>query len=92
QAVLDALKELGTKQSEASRKLADHTVDHLSNQVKSSVDEFRKAAREQVAFNLAGYMDNFSRSLANEVRVLIKEVGDLREARRSMHYELAELL
>ena len=37
-------------------------------------------------------LDDFSKSLSNEVRILLKEVGDLREARRALYMELADLL
>jgi hypothetical protein len=92
QPVLDAIKKFGDDEAAFLRKLADQTVEHGSNQHKNTVEEVKKAAREQVAFNLAGYLDNFSRVLANEVKVLLKEVGDMREARRGLYYELADLL
>lgn len=90
--MLDALKKKGEEEAVFLRKLADQIVGQGSNQHKNTVDEVKKAAREQVAFNLAGYLDNFSRVLANEVKVLLKEVGDMREARRGLYYELADLL
>lgn len=37
-------------------------------------------------------LDDFSRQLSGEVRVLLKEVGDIREARRALYMEMADLL
>lgn len=37
-------------------------------------------------------LNDFSKELSGEVRTLIKEVGDLRECRRALYVELAELL
>jgi hypothetical protein len=37
-------------------------------------------------------LEDFSKGLSTEVRALLKEVGDLRECRRALYVELAELL
>lgn len=37
-------------------------------------------------------LEDFSKGLSTEVRTLLKEVGDLRECRRALYVELAELL
>ena len=60
----------------------------------------RETANEQVPYNVQGvsrlspavptpthyeqYLDEFSKSLANEVRMLLNEVGKLREEKRSV--------
>lgn len=49
-------------------------------------------AREQVQYNVTGHLDAFSKSLAGEVKTLMKEVGDLRESKRALQHEIADLL
>ena len=76
-------------------------MEQNSNQHKLTRSETKTAAREQVGFNLAGYLDDFSKALSvslrddtclrtpmnsqGEVRALLKEVGDLRESRRALY-------
>ncbi|KAJ6462588.1 hypothetical protein C8R45DRAFT_841713 [Mycena sanguinolenta] len=52
----------------------------------------RSTAQEQVDFNVQGYLDEFSKALATEVRMLLGEVGKLREERRALQHELGYLL
>ncbi|KAK6906657.1 hypothetical protein I203_100644 [Kwoniella mangroviensis CBS 8507] len=92
QAILDALAKKGESESAFLRKLALEIMEQNSNQHTQTQQAAKAAAREQIGFNLAGYLDDFSKALSGEVRVLLKEVGDLRESRRALYMELAELL
>ncbi|WWD20657.1 hypothetical protein CI109_105133 [Kwoniella shandongensis] len=92
QAILDALKTSGDSQAAFLRKLATEMMDNNSSQHQKTQQAMKETAREQVGFNLAGYLDDFSKALSGEVRTLLKEVGDLRESRRALYMELAELL
>jgi len=38
------------------------------------------------------YINDFSKALAGEVRILLAEVGQLRDERRALQYEIAELM
>ncbi|KAF5365552.1 hypothetical protein D9757_010903 [Collybiopsis confluens] len=38
------------------------------------------------------YLNDFSKALAGEVRILLEEVGKLRDERRQLQYEIAELM
>ncbi|KAJ7673513.1 hypothetical protein B0H17DRAFT_1082832 [Mycena rosella] len=38
------------------------------------------------------YLNDFSKALAGEVRILLAEVGQLREERRALQFEIAELM
>ncbi|KAF8632825.1 hypothetical protein AX15_001655 [Amanita polypyramis BW_CC] len=38
------------------------------------------------------YINDFSKALAGEVRILLAEVGKLRDERRALQYEIAELM
>lgn len=89
----------GDGQAQFLRKLAAEIMEQNSNQHGLTQKAAQAAAREQVGFNLAGYLDDFSKALSvsseacapkrfllqGEVRVLLKEVGDLRESRRALY-------
>jgi hypothetical protein len=95
----------GDGQAQFLRKLAAEIMEQNSNQHGLTQKAAKEAAREQVGFNLAGYLDDFSKALSvrveralhsmrrakrelthqGEVRVLLKEVGDLRESRRALY-------
>ncbi|OCF45693.1 hypothetical protein I317_00596 [Kwoniella heveanensis CBS 569] len=92
QAILDALKTAGDGQAAFLRKLATEIMDQNSNQHQLTQQAAKGAAREQIGFNLAGYLDDFSKALSGEVRVLLKEVGDLRESRRALYIDLMAIL
>ncbi|KAJ7826243.1 hypothetical protein B0H13DRAFT_1657607, partial [Mycena leptocephala] len=57
-----------------------------------TIEAVRLTAHEQVDFNVQGYLDGFSQALASEVRMLLDEVGKLREGRRALQHELGALL
>ncbi|EGN93504.1 hypothetical protein SERLA73DRAFT_78792 [Serpula lacrymans var. lacrymans S7.3] len=50
--------------------------------------------KSPVPFNGAPpkYLNDFSKALASEVRILLSEVGKLRDERRQLQYEIAELM
>lgn len=83
--ILETYKQSGVEQSKWLKDLGQNVMDHNSNQHKLTQDAAKQWAREQVGFNLAGYLDDFCKSIAGEVRSLLKEVGDLREQRRAMY-------
>ncbi|KAF9078581.1 hypothetical protein BDP27DRAFT_1206192, partial [Rhodocollybia butyracea] len=56
------------------------------------INAVRETANEQVPYNIQGYLDEFSKALASEVRILLGEVGKLREERRALQHEIGYLL
>lgn len=92
QAVIDYMKKHSEDLTTFLKALAADIVAQNVNQHQQTQAAAKNWAREQVAFNLSGYLDDFSKALSSEVRALLKEVGDLRETRRALYYELAELL
>ena len=61
-----------------------------------TIEAVRATAQEMVPYNLTGYLDEFSRALAGEVRTLIGEVGRLHEQKRTLqqyvfHFEVSWL-
>ena len=95
------IRTAGDGQAAFLRKLAAEINEQNSNQHAQTQAAMKTAAREQVGFNLAGYLDDFSKALSvspllpcvtdcanddqGEVRALLKEVGDLRESRRALY-------
>ncbi|KAI0088291.1 hypothetical protein BDY19DRAFT_190179 [Irpex rosettiformis] len=65
--------------------------DHRQN-IESILDAVRSTAQEQVPFNISGYLDEFSRTLAKEVRQLLTEVNELVENKTRLQFEIATLL
>ncbi|EGO01064.1 hypothetical protein SERLA73DRAFT_151625 [Serpula lacrymans var. lacrymans S7.3] len=63
-----------------------------NRQHEETINAVRATAQEQVPFNVQGYLDEFSKALASEVRMLLGEVGKLREERRNMQHEIGFLL
>ncbi|EPT03283.1 hypothetical protein FOMPIDRAFT_1159439 [Fomitopsis schrenkii] len=47
---------------------------------------------KQTPASQARYINDFSKALASEVRILLQEVGKLRDERRQLQYEIAELM
>ncbi|KAF5338800.1 hypothetical protein D9758_012051 [Tetrapyrgos nigripes] len=56
-----------------------------------TINAVRETAHEQVPFNIQGYLDEFSKALASEVRMLLGEVGKLREERHGLLHEIGYL-
>lgn len=84
-AILEAYKVAGKEFSTFLNKMAHDIMDQNSSQHKLTQEAAKLWAREQVGFNVAGYVNDFCKVIANEVRSLLKEVGDLREQRRAMY-------
>ncbi|KDQ32835.1 hypothetical protein PLEOSDRAFT_1033160, partial [Pleurotus ostreatus PC15] len=61
-------------------------------QHEETLNAVRASAQEQVSFNVQGYLDDFSKLLASEVKMLLGEVGKLREEKRSLKHEVGFLL
>ncbi|KAJ3482018.1 hypothetical protein NLI96_g7278 [Meripilus lineatus] len=63
-----------------------------ARQHEDTINAVRATAQEQVPFNVRGYLDDFSRSLAAEVRLLLAEVGKLHEKKRGLQYQIGILM
>lgn len=55
-----------------------------SRQHQDTLDAVRATAQEMVPYNLTGYLDEFSKALAGEIRTLLGEVGRLHEQKRTL--------
>ncbi len=54
----------------------------------ATIEAVKATAQEMVPYNLTGYLDEFSKALAGEIRTLLGEVGRLHEQKRSCNCTL----
>ncbi|KAK7042437.1 hypothetical protein R3P38DRAFT_2511174, partial [Favolaschia claudopus] len=90
--VIEELTRQNAEQRELLNALSESWRADCTKQHQETIDAVRSTAREQVDFNVQGYLDEFSKALASEVRMLLGEVGKLREERRALQHELGYLL
>ncbi|TFK31177.1 hypothetical protein BDQ12DRAFT_619383, partial [Crucibulum laeve] len=93
---LERIVEEVTKQNQEQRELLislseSWRADCLKHH-QDTLEAVRQTAHKQVSFNVQGYLDDFSRALASEIRMLLGKVGKLREERRALQHELGYLL
>ncbi|KAH9993287.1 hypothetical protein BJV74DRAFT_884401 [Russula compacta] len=88
QDVLDELQRL----RELFETLTNSWHEETERHHRELLDTVQSTANVQVPFNVQGYLDEFSKSLASEVRMLLGEVGKLREERRTIQLEIGTLL
>ncbi|KAL1745947.1 hypothetical protein HDZ31DRAFT_62614 [Schizophyllum fasciatum] len=89
------LEAIGTSKAELIDTLHaefDNFREDVNRQHAMTIEAVKQMAQEQVPFNVQGYLDEFSRALASEVRMLLGEVGKLREERRGLQHEISFLL
>ncbi|GAV99544.1 hypothetical protein LENED_001007 [Lentinula edodes] len=77
---------------EALRAFSDTWRNECEQHHAEIINAVRETANEQVPYNIQGYLDEFSKALASEVRILLGEVGKLREERRALQHEIGYLL
>ncbi|KII91823.1 hypothetical protein PLICRDRAFT_38680 [Plicaturopsis crispa FD-325 SS-3] len=90
--VLEELHRQNAELREALNTLSDTWRADSMRQHEETINAVRATAQEQVPFNVQGYLDEFSKALASEVRMLLGEVGKLREEKRNLQHELGYLL
>ncbi|KAG2347113.1 hypothetical protein BDR05DRAFT_987725 [Suillus weaverae] len=92
QVLLDELARQNNEMREALRALSEDWRAEGERRHEDTLEAVRATAREQVPFNVQVYLDEFSKALATEVRMLLGEVGKLREERRNIQHELGYLM
>ncbi|KAG6330770.1 hypothetical protein ID866_8320 [Astraeus odoratus] len=90
--VLEQLRNQNNDQRDLLNALSDSWRADNQRQHDELVNTVRATANEQVPYNVQGYLDEFSKALASEVRMLLGEVGKLREERRTIQHELGFLM
>ncbi|KAH9947808.1 hypothetical protein B0H21DRAFT_778320 [Amylocystis lapponica] len=74
------------------REMSDNWRNECAAYHERTVEAVRATATEQVPFNVQAYLEEFSKSLAAEVRMLLGEVGRLNEQKRTLEYEIGCLM
>ncbi|KZT28191.1 hypothetical protein NEOLEDRAFT_903158 [Neolentinus lepideus HHB14362 ss-1] len=92
EAVLEELRRQNQELRELLNNMAESWRADSARQAEDTLNAVRATAQEQVPFNVQGYLDEFSKALASEVRMLLGEVGRLREERRNLQHEIGFLL
>ncbi|KAF8639219.1 hypothetical protein AX17_001704 [Amanita inopinata Kibby_2008] len=90
--VIEELARQNAEQRELLANLSESWRADCIRHHEETINAVRQTAQEQVPFNVQGYLDEFSKALATEVRMLLGEVGKLREERRALQHELGFLL
>ncbi|KAF8892921.1 hypothetical protein BD779DRAFT_1467989 [Infundibulicybe gibba] len=90
--VINELRRQNAEQRELLENLSESWRSDCSRQHEETIAAVRETAHEQVPFNVQGYLNDFSKALSLEVRMLLDEVGKLREERRTLQHELGFLL
>ncbi|KAI3615275.1 hypothetical protein WG66_003436 [Moniliophthora roreri] len=90
--VIAELERQNAQQRELLQQLSNDWRADCERHHQETLDAVRETADEQVPFNIQGYLDDFSKALATEVRILLGEVGKLREERRGLQHEIGYLL
>ncbi|KAF8556599.1 hypothetical protein OG21DRAFT_1482945 [Imleria badia] len=90
--VMEELHRQNAEQRELLNALSDSWRADSNRQHEETISAVRATANEQVPYNVQGYLDEFSKALATEVRMLLGEVGKLREERRNIQHELGYLM
>ncbi|KAF8062278.1 hypothetical protein FPV67DRAFT_1654875 [Lyophyllum atratum] len=89
QDVIKTLQEQNAAQQAMLNELSQSWRDDCARYHQETIESVQSTANQQVHFN---YLDEFSKALASEVRMLLGEVGKLREERRGLQHELGYLL
>ncbi|EJF61726.1 hypothetical protein DICSQDRAFT_169744 [Dichomitus squalens LYAD-421 SS1] len=89
---LDAIEQQRIAYEGTIREMAEAWRADCERHKNETIEAVKATANEQIPYNVQGYLDEFSRSLATEVRMLLSEVGKLREDKRNLEYQIGELL
>ncbi|KAG8717815.1 hypothetical protein FRC09_013619 [Ceratobasidium sp. 395] len=92
EAVLAAMQQQNTETAAMMASIADTLRTDMDRKHLETLESVRATAAEQVPFNVQRYLDDFSKALSEEVRMLLKEVGKLREEKRALQHEIGCLL
>ncbi|KAF8512755.1 hypothetical protein BU17DRAFT_69100 [Hysterangium stoloniferum] len=81
--LLEAIKKLGEEQSASLTSLMDGLRADSEKRHTETLTAVKAAGREKISFDVQRYLEHFSRTLAEEVRMLLGEVNKLRQHKRN---------
>ncbi|KAG8851671.1 hypothetical protein FRB96_009167 [Tulasnella sp. 330] len=92
EAILEAINRQNAEQALLMSNLVNDMRADCHRRHVETLEAVRATAGELVPFNVQHYLDEFSKALSSEVRLLLKEVGKLREEKRALQHEIGCLL
>ncbi|KAI0692709.1 hypothetical protein BC835DRAFT_31457 [Cytidiella melzeri] len=92
ESVLQELKNENATLRQLFAELAEGLRADSQRHLEEILGAVRSTAQEQVPFNISGYLDEFSKTLAKEVRQLLTEVNELVENKTRLQFEIATLM
>ncbi|EFI27492.1 hypothetical protein CC1G_15527 [Coprinopsis cinerea okayama7 len=90
--VIAELRRQTDEQRQALEMFSESWRADCARHQEETINAVKSTAQEQVPYNVEGYLNEFSKALATEVRMLLGEVGKLREDRRALQHEIGFLL
>ncbi|KIJ34026.1 hypothetical protein M422DRAFT_182624, partial [Sphaerobolus stellatus SS14] len=91
-AVLEALNQQKQEHFALLSSMADGWRSDSIKQHEDILQAVTSTANQQIPFNVQKYLDGFSKALSDEVKMLLAEVGNLREEKRNLQHELGYLM
>ncbi|EJU01436.1 hypothetical protein DACRYDRAFT_22576 [Dacryopinax primogenitus] len=92
ESVLEQLKEQAATQRDLLNQMQEAWRADADRRHFETLEAVRETANQQIPFNVQTYLNDFSKALAAEVRMLLSEVGKLREERRNLQFEISALM
>ncbi|KAG8799260.1 hypothetical protein FRC17_007183 [Serendipita sp. 399] len=86
------LRQQNAEQQQLLVTLLDEYRNASAQQSSETIEAVRAAVAQHVPMDIKGHLNEFSKSLAEEVRLLLREVGKLREEKRNIQYEIGCML
>ncbi|KAF5325556.1 hypothetical protein D9619_009684 [Psilocybe cf. subviscida] len=81
-----------TEQRELLIALSEGWRADCERQHNTTIEAVKASLNEHAPFNVQAHLDRFMKALATEVRMLLGEVGKIREEKRALEFEIGDLL
>ncbi|KAG8907077.1 hypothetical protein FRC01_007825, partial [Tulasnella sp. 417] len=90
--ILEAIMQHNQQQQAYMARMVDEMRMEADRRHQETLDMVQATAHERIDFNLNHYMNDFSKALASEVRLLLREVGCLYKEKRTLQHEISDLM
>ncbi|KIP09936.1 hypothetical protein PHLGIDRAFT_115917 [Phlebiopsis gigantea 11061_1 CR5-6] len=92
ESIVEQLRDENAQLRELLQNLSEGWRADTRTQHEDMMNAIRSTAQEQVPFNISSYLDEFSKTLAKEVRQLLTEVNQLVAQKSQLQFEIASLM
>ncbi|KAG8896639.1 hypothetical protein FRC00_005624, partial [Tulasnella sp. 408] len=90
--ILEAIMQHNAQQQAYMARMVDDMRMEADRRHQETLAMVQETAHERIDFNLNHYMNDFSKALASEVRLLLREVGCLYKEKRTLQHEISDLM